>query len=357
MIIVTITIFFAIFLTVLEDRKILRNGMFFGFSFIIILFSLRYRYGNDYISYEAIYLHIAQSYDISHALRYNDYEAGWVSLNYLLKPFGFQSVIFLITLISNFLIYKIIKKFVPTGWYWLAVSWYLLNPDLFLLNISMLRQGIAEILMLVAVCYAYKRKYFIPILLILIAVLLHKSSAIMIPFVLLGYFCELMNIKYTIYLIVIICVYLITNENITTNLFNYIMQSNLNLEEFRKYVSEDDTGVRFGLGVLLQIVAVLPILLNLYKYDAYTKYLLLLYIISFIFLPFASFSFMILRLRNFFILFGLLLFPMYLSKEKDCPLKYVALTSIIIYSVYSYFGFFSSATYGYAYSTFYFISL
>ena len=358
MFLVSVIIFVVIILTALEDREIMRNGMLLGFIILIVFFSLRYKYGNDYTSYNAIYLKIVECDSIEQALIKNDIEGGWVLFNYFLKPFGFQSVIFLTTLIGNALIYKIIRLFVPTGWYWLAVFWYLVNPDLFLLNLSMLRQGMAEILMLFAIGLACKKKYVIPSILSFIALCIHNSSIIIFPFLLFAFISEKINIKYIIYLILFLCALMLYDESIVTASFEYIMEMNVENEEFRKYISEEDTGMKVGIGVILQIVAGLPVFFNLRNFNVYIKYFFLLYIVSFVFIPFASFSVMFLRLRGFFIIFGIMLFPMFLNQVTNSPLiKKMALSSIIIYSIYSYFAFFSSSTYGVAYSTYNFVGI
>ena len=58
--IVIFTSFIALILTILESKKIMLNGMKWGFVLVTFLGCVHYDYGNDYMSYVDIYNEITR---------------------------------------------------------------------------------------------------------------------------------------------------------------------------------------------------------------------------------------------------------------------------------------------------------
>ena len=51
MFVVTLVNILALFLTILDSKRILKKGLKYGFILVSIIAAIRYDYGNDYMSY------------------------------------------------------------------------------------------------------------------------------------------------------------------------------------------------------------------------------------------------------------------------------------------------------------------
>lgn len=160
-------------LIALVGRK--RSKYFFAVAcFVLFLFAaLRYMFGNDYISYYAHYLTIragGQSpYD----------EWLFTALNQI-SP-SFYVLIALTSAVFLYGVYKLIASAVHMEYAWMGLLIFVINPYLFLMNLSALRQCMAMVFFIAAVHYAVKRKLLPYLLLTVIAFLWHKSAIILLP--------------------------------------------------------------------------------------------------------------------------------------------------------------------------------
>lgn len=167
-------ILFAIVLVPFAGQK---NKFAFPFAmFALTVFSaLRYNYSNDYQSYRVWYTetHLPGAKLGPGEFLYN-------LLNFL-SPHYF--VVVAVTSILFILgIYWLISKNLPQKYHWLALAIFIINPYLFLMNLSAVRQSIAMVLFILAIDFAYKKKPIPYVLLILAAVFFHKSALILFPF-------------------------------------------------------------------------------------------------------------------------------------------------------------------------------
>lgn len=157
---------------------------FFWLSFVVLcIFSaLRYGFGSDYFSYKKIYDSI-HGYGNTALGEYYQKQTLFFWLNKISPSFYFfvgVTSIFFVGVICIF-IYKNCSQ----TYQWMAVAIFLLNPYLFLINLSAIRQCLAMVLFMIAVEFAYKKKFLIYAILIFVASLFHTSAIILLPFYLI----------------------------------------------------------------------------------------------------------------------------------------------------------------------------
>ena len=163
-------------LTVLSAAFIRRNRCFFYLSAVgLFLFAaLRYGFGNDYFSYYRCFLEIRQMGENPFGS-----EILFTALNYLLPHF--YVLIALTSLAFVACVCVLIRRGVPDEWMWLSFALLLINPYLFLMNLSAVRQSLALVCFVCAVPFAYRRKPLPYFLLILAACGFHNSAVVLLP--------------------------------------------------------------------------------------------------------------------------------------------------------------------------------
>lgn len=147
---------------------------FFTYMILFMFMALRYNYGNDYMAYLDI-----------HAL-----------MNEGLPAWGQEDILFyrLNLLIPNFFLYigvislfyiisicNLIKNNLSKNQYWFAILILLINPYLFLMHLSGIRQTLAICFFVFAINFAIKRKMILYIIFVLLATGMHSSAIILLP--------------------------------------------------------------------------------------------------------------------------------------------------------------------------------
>ncbi|MFD0826425.1 EpsG family protein [Neobacillus sp. M.A.Huq-85] len=164
---------FALFFTFPDLNK--RYPVYIITFFSLFLFlALRYDYGNDYMQYYSI-----------HNLFVNG-QSAWGENDILFKYLNllipnFYLFIAITSLFYILTIYLLIKKNLRVKDYWLSVMLLLINPYLFLVQLSSIRQTIAICFFVIAVNFAVKRKLLLFLLFILIAAGFHSSAIVLLP--------------------------------------------------------------------------------------------------------------------------------------------------------------------------------
>jgi len=136
--------------------------------------ALRYDYGNDYMNY----------YN-NHALM-NAGEYAWGASDLLFHTLNvtiknFFALIAIISIFYLFSIRDLIKNNLDISQYWFAILLLLINPYLFLMHLSTLRQTLAICFFIFAVNSAVKRKFIPYMIIILLATGMHFSAILLLP--------------------------------------------------------------------------------------------------------------------------------------------------------------------------------
>ena len=154
-----------------KDKLITR----FAFFLLFLFAALRYMYGSDYNAY---------------LLKYGTIQSGQTdvfgdemlfTLLNVISP-SFQWVVVVTSFAFVIVVYYLITRNLPRNYVWVGLLIFIINPQLFLVNLSAMRQCLAMLLFIAAIPFAHRRKPIPYILLLLVASLFHKSSLMLIPF-------------------------------------------------------------------------------------------------------------------------------------------------------------------------------
>lgn len=144
-----------------------------GFFIVAAFAALRYDYGNDYNSYRRMYDTIQYGVD-----KVNK-EILYVLLNKITPSFYLLTAI--TALFFVWVVYRLVKKQLVGIYQGMALLIFIVNPYLFLMNLSAIRQCIAMCIFIIAIKYIQERKAIKYILLILLASLFHMSALVLLP--------------------------------------------------------------------------------------------------------------------------------------------------------------------------------
>lgn len=149
---------------------------FFIMSFILLFFilSIRYDYGNDYSSYMEIFENIK-----TNNFAWGTSDIGFKWLNQISPTYQFLIVIH--SFFYMFTIYELMKKFLNRNNLWVGLVVLLVNPYLFLIHLSSLRQTLAMCCFIWAVLFLVENKKILSFILIAVGISFHKSAIILIP--------------------------------------------------------------------------------------------------------------------------------------------------------------------------------
>lgn len=344
----------ALLLTYLENVGI-KGSMKLGFIIITILGCIHYDYGNDYMAYYKLYQQIsAQSFEINNIF-YSEifHDRGWVILNYLFKPIGgFFMLVAVLNILQNVIIYNFIKNNVNLSWRVFAVFVYLFSTNLYLLNFSMMRQGLVVALFLYAWQFIRERRWIVSGLIVLFASFIHTSALILLPFIFWA-FLPLKNGKFVVVvLLIIMLVFTFYNETVIR-----ILDNLLAFDYFQIYAERygdnnlvASKGVGYVLNLLPLFVAIFYIMNN--STTESDRCLVMMFVCSYVLMPFSSVISTIGRVGIYFSAFGMVVIPLVYSKIRSLYLKVPLISIFVLMTLYDYWLFFHSDVYGSAYAKF-----
>lgn len=311
------------------------NVLFYSFIGIFLFSAIRYNFGSDYKQYERMFLDLN-----SRSWKSYDYEIGWVYLNrYLLN---FRVLLIVTSLFNNFVVYNLVKKFVDKKYYWIALFIYLFNPDIFLVNLSMMRQTVATSFILLAFLFCTHKKYIKSILLLMLAFCFHRTSIICVILYPLWFLIDYK--KNVILLFLTFLVVSLTALNFFENQMQIIM-SIMETDDYGKYMIEGTSS--WGIGVILKFIITFFLL---YAYveskNSDKSFFLIIAAFSFIFIPLSNISVMLMRLSMYFVTYYVFAIPIALENCRKLYLKKVLIFIVLVLFLYSSFAFFNDPIYG-----------
>jgi len=361
MIVVVSVSLLAILLTYLDSCGKVSNGMFLGFLFITIIGCIHYNYGNDYMGYLDMYYEITRI-----PLRF-DYlvedvygrDPGWVVINHIFKPFGgFFTMVAVLNIFQNIIYYKFIKDNVAKKYWAFAILIYLMSGSLYIVNFSMMRQGLTISLFIFSWSFMKKKKILPALLILIIASTIHHSAKMIIPFALFPIIPiknRVLSITYVILIIV-----LFVSSKLLSDIFYTLstveeLQGNQSMDYYSKADDADDLS-SIGIGFFINLLPLLAAIwvLNQKKYflmDESHKMLIAISLVSYVIMPFGQVISIIGRFGMYFDAFKIAAIPFVYSL---LPRKWnQILSSIYIFMlIYGYYSFFVSPVWMKNYSTF-----
>ncbi len=340
----------AVFFTYLESKKICKRGMFCGFLLLTMLGAIHYEYGNDYMAYMDIYESI-----ISHDLIWSDLiegeifkEPGWALLNYIFKPLGdngFFVMVAMLNILQNVIYYRIIRKYLPIEDWTFGTFIYLFTTTLYLLNFSMMRQGLTVAIFLAICPLIEQRKMFKALLIILLASTIHSSALIFIPFVFVGYIpmSKYSGIVITGIYILVFALLLISKDFINTILSTAISFSDT-FQDYADTYGDDEVTATFRLGFLLKTIPVVLsfVFINSADNDETKKRIVLISSFGILVDITTQIIPLLSRVTIYFMAYSVIAMPMVYKTIKPHILKITLLTLYVLLNVHVYYIFFKS---------------
>lgn len=337
MIVTIIISLIAILFAFLARYKKFSYGLEIAFIILTMFVAIRYDWGSDYSGYLESFKYVGSfaSFD-PEILRT---EPGWNFLNYFFQPIGFFGFTIFLTVFEYFVIYRLIKKYVPIEWYWLSIFIFTFNTSFLLVTSSMMRQFLAMCIFIIAIEYIIKKRWIISILLILLASTFHTSALILLPFAFFGYLnISLTKSKPYIWFGIYLLLYFFAVDL----LGDYFMQM-IQIEQFQDYqvyLYADKGAKGTGLGVIFLMIMYLFLLLY-QKYQSYNmKTIFILFAVSFFFYLFSDIAPLTARLGYYFSIFSIVCYPLMFYVMKNKTLKYILLSGYIILVLKGYIDFF-----------------
>lgn len=336
----------AFILTLLESKMRLRGGMAIGFILITFVSAIRYNYGNDYMGYFETFEQY-NIFDISDLLKFGDtgIDVGWLILCKIFEPLGFFVLVAFLSILMNGIYYRFIRENLQREDYWLAMFVYLFTFDFYVLQLSMLRQGLVIALFILSYSYLKKGKLLIPILLTLLSISFHKTAIIILPFILLS---KLNFVKSgrIIGLTMLVCfIVFFFSSSIVKNLFGNLLALNIFAIYDNKYAMEE--GTKLGIRALLEFIPF--ILAVFYLCSAKTakgpRYMVFLSSVSAIIYPFTIIISLVGRLSLYFSIFTIATVPVTYKLISNKIIRYILLLLFIAITIYVYFDRFTNSVY------------
>ena len=307
-----------------------------------VCYGIRYDYGNDYWNYYEIFLKCEGGFDPEII------EPGWGIINVLCQPIGFMGMIFILTVLELHIIFKHIRSFVPQKYWWVAVLIFTFTFNFQLLGCSMMRQFLAMVVLLCSVRYVASRRIIPFLIVVALALSIHKTAIIFLPvFFLGGKVPDIKKIKWII-------IYSLTFIFLLTLAIKYIEYFKIAAvmfddEKFNRYLMGDEGSYSF---TIIFDLLWLILLMRFCPDDKLRKIVCLISILSYIFLPFTFVVVILLRLMLFFSFFFVFSIPNMLASLKSPIIRYGLLSIYVFLMIKRSLASMTGETYGEFYDTF-----
>lgn len=334
---VHVTLLLSTFVAYVKKRQ--KISLIIAFAMLMIFAALRYKFGNDYVSY--------MNNDV--LIRSGETPTLTDPLFVVLVKFSGSFYIFIAitSLISIIPVYYLIIHFVDADYRYLAFIIYCLNPYLFLMSLSAIRQTLAIVFFIFAIRYSIKRKLVPYVMCIVIATLFHRSALILLPFYIVANDRKVSKLQLTGLLTILLI--LVFAEGV----FNSFVQFGLNFFGILNYAYYASLGNTNSLrATLLSSVYLVYIVINIRKMKGTTLAFSKLYIIGCALSVLAYRLSMLTRFQMYFDIFSVVSIPMTIKMNNA-----VAVTSdrryrminkyafpVLIFTIYilRYYSFFTN---------------
>jgi hypothetical protein len=316
-------------------------GIKLSFFLIFLFLGLRYNFGNDYDTYLDLYNRIYENRDLAFdQTMFVFYEPGWMILNWLFRPIGFFGMILALSSLYSYILYKLIREYIPFKYYWIAIFFIVFNPGFILIHSTTMRQTIAILIFIISIKYINEKKIFLFVLLVLLAATFHYTSLTLL--IIAPFFFDNRKVSF-VYATLLFSTYLFLFI-FGSHIAPYFGQLVTVFSERYEFYSDKGTA-NSGLGFLFYSSLFL-LTLNLDKIqDKKIALFFKLGIVYFMLIPFALIIEMTSRIGMYFLPAVLIVYSYIFKDLKPVISRYVFLLGIMIFTMYQFFQFFYSTTY------------
>ncbi len=312
-------IFFSIILAFSRVKYSSKPLIFCSIILLGLFSTLRYQFGNDYRSYMDSYYAIRKGFDIF------ENEFLFTFLNKTIP--SYYLMIAITSIFFLWVIYKLINNNLRGVFAGIGILIFVINPYLFLMNLSAIRQCISMCIFIVATKYLLQRKLIKYMLMILVAAAFHTSALILIPI----YFFineKSMNRMQTILLIAGMLLLLIEG-----GLVSNFVEIGLNIFDNSDYIhhfSQDSSNSLRA--TILTGISFVYVAANLVNLKGYKLVCGKLYLIGLLFGMLAFHFSMFTRVQMYFDIFSIVALPAIFEYHiKNTQDKYARLTQVYLF--------------------------
>jgi transmembrane protein EpsG len=300
---------------------------YIAYILLFLFLALRYDYGNDYMSY-------FNTFELIKAglISISDTDPLFWLLNVIMPNFyiliAFISL-FYISVIANF-----IEKNLKNNTKWIGILLLLINPYLFLIHLSSLRQTIAILIFVLSTKYLINKNLIKYVFTIFIASLFHSSAIILL---LIYPFISPNKLKSKNVIVFIIALILV----VTTPLLDYILNFAFNyFPEYRFYYLQGITNSIRSTILTSFILTFILLFSNMVKnkYRIYTKLSIFALSLSILTLKVSMMN----RMVMYFEIFLIIILPVLFINGKNTLAKKFFIAIVIIIYILRYVSFFSN---------------
>lgn len=351
---VTIVNILALFFSILDSVKYLRNGLKYSFILITLIAAIRYDYGNDYMSYFRDFNRVGDyslGYIIENQkqLQYSDAvfkDLGAVIIFRIFNPLGFFIFAGLISTLQGWIYYHFIKENVQRQYYWISLFLYVFQFEFYLLPMSMIRQGISIALFVWSWHFIKQRKIIIPIILAIVSISIHKSAIVFLPFMVLAYY-SIKNSTVISIILALGAIFMFVSSSLINLIFDKIAGGELFSIYLSSYGDDNESG---RMGLIRMLLAFIPFVLalNYIRKDnvsVHTKSLMVISTIGVLILPFTSIIALVSRLCYYFNIFTIATIPMSIKIIKNPIIRISVIGIILLCTGYQYYDIFLHSVY------------
>lgn len=308
-------------------------------SILLIFASVRYGYGNDYFSY-------FQSFQNIHNNCSNEFrnQIIFYQLNRIIP--NFYILIIIASILTIIPVYRLILRWVDVEVMGIAVFVYCINPYLYLMSLSSIRQALATSFFIFAVFFSYRRKPIAYVGSIIVASLFHASAIILLPFYFIAN--ERKFRKRYMYVIILVVLILLFGGNTLNKTIELVLDFFDNVNYNYYYETAISNSLR---ATLLSTIFFIYVAINLPYLEGTTLAVSKLYLIGCIFSILSFRLSMFTRIQMYFDIFSVVSLPM-IIKYNFCHREnkfrflingYVFPALIFIIYILRYYSFFTNS--------------
>ena len=280
-----------------------------AFLLLFLFAALRYDFGNDYMSYFNNYVAIRHG-----NLEIYGEEFLFTLFNYLSPSFTF--LIFVSSFGFLFVVYQLLKTNLPPENIWIGLFIFLFSPYIFLVNLSAIRQCLAMLLFIIAVCYISnhdRNRFPVYVILILAASFIHKSAVLLFP---VYFIANDKPIRKTdVGILFAVVTFLLINQNVFSEFINSVLRLFDDKNYYSYFHSDNSNSLR---SILLALIPLCYLLFNSFRMQGKSLIWIKLSIISYVLSILAFQSTSLIRVRMYFEIFSILAIPqIFLAVNKE----------------------------------------
>lgn len=348
MFVVIFVSFLALLFAIFDSLRSLKGGLKTAFIIITILSCLRYDFGNDYLGYMKEFNEMF-SYSPDAIMNYDGFkDKGWFIIQHYLYPIGWFLFAGIISVFCNVTYYKLIKRYVPRKDYWLSFFIYVFTFDMFVLQQSMVRQGLAIAIIVWAFMLLDKPKHnigsILKILLITgLAVSIHKSAAFTVPFMLLRIIPPKWNKITAIVLMGCFFALFFVKTFLAGAMVNIMM-----LDAFSSFdYYSDEEGADIGIRALLECIPFFVSALYIYRNGENTngRFIVIASMCATMILPLTTIVHLVSRVAMYFSILFIVSVPLTYRSIRIPAFRVCLLALLMAIQLYVYVDRFNSPTY------------